>query len=245
MVKLEINTETLSTTEARALALFFLEVRNIDRDTLDVAAPDASDRDVDAGATRPVDSNGGEGRKGAEPASGAAGAEGQNTAKATRRVQKEAPVFVLENKKTGVSVQCDSGRKGEVEAAKGTVEAWIRDAASVEEVAGLAAEIESFAATCLSKKEQQALAKLVMEMKASFSPEVQTAAKTEAAKVEAPKADGRYTLDSVKAAGRALASAKGLPAVETILAKFDYKTFKDVKETDFAAIVVALDAALA
>lgn len=244
MVKLEINTETLSTTEARALALFFLEVRNIDRDTLDVAAPDASDRDVDAGATRPVDSAGGEGRKGADAASGAAGAEGQNAPKTTRRVSKEAPVFVLENKKTGVSVQCDSGRKGEVEATKGHIEAWIRDAASVEEVAGLAAEVESFAATCLSKKEQQALAKLVMEVKQSFAPDVQKAAAEAAKAVEQPKSDGRYTLDSVKAAGRALASAKGLPAVETILAKFDYKSFKDVKETDFAAIVVALDEAL-
>lgn len=244
MVKFEINTESLTTEEARALALFFLEVRNIDRASLDVGAVDARDTVVDASDERAGDTSTGQGTV-PEGARRPGRTKWTNGGAAAGSVPKEAPVFILANKKTGVSIECNSGRKGDVEAAKGHFETWLRDAGSVEEVAGLAADNESFAATCLTKKEQTAIAKLVAEVKQSFAPDVQQRVAAEAKAGEPAKPVSNYTIDSVKAAGRALASAKGLPAVETVLAKFGVKTFKDVKEADFAGVVQALDAGLA
>lgn len=246
MINVTINTETLTTEEARALAIFLMELRGIPRDALAIGSNDGGDVGVDAGAERPDNSASGEGNGAKSGNSGTSG-EGQNTRKASGRVPKESPVFLLANKKTGVSIECNTGRKGEVEAAKGHIETWIRDAATVEEVAGLAADVEAFASVCLSKKEQQALAKLVTEIKQSLSPEMQQRALIEATALTgaAPPADApKYTLDAVKAAGKALATAKGLPAVETVLAKFDVKSFKDLKEENYAGVIAAVDEAL-
>lgn len=243
-VKIEVDVSSLTAEEARALALFFLEVRNVDKSTLDEAA-DAGRTAMDAGSSRSDNPVSGEGN-GTE-AKGAGGrAEGQNGGAASRKVQKTSPVFVLQNKATGVQIECDSGRKGDVEAAKAHLETWVRDATSVEQVAGLAADNEAFVTQCFSKTEQRGFAKLVTEVKNSFAPDVQKAA-------DAAKPGGEtkpagepsvYTLDAVKTAGKALAAAKGLASVETVLAKFGVKSFKDLKEEQFAPTLKALTEAM-
>jgi citrate lyase beta subunit len=124
-----------------------------------------------------------------------------------------------------------------VEAAKGHLETWIRDAASPEEVAQLASGAADFCATCLTKTERLAFSKLISEVTESFAKAPSSA---EASAGEAVT----YTLDAVKAAGKALAAAKGLPAVETVLSKFDSKVFRDIKEKDYAAAVEAFNEAL-
>ena len=245
-VKIEVDVSTLTAEEARALALFFLEVRNVDKSTLDEAA-DAGRTAMDAGSSRSDNPVSGEGN--GTKAEGTGGrAEGQNSGAAARKVQKASPVFVLQNKATGVQIECDSGRKGDVEAAKAHLETWIRDATSVEQVAGLAADNEAFVTQCFSKTEQRNFAKLVTEVKNSFAPDVQKAAEKDAAKPEGDtKPAGEpsvYTLDAVKTAGKALAAAKGLASVETVLAKFGVKSFKDLKEEQFAPTLKALTEAV-
>lgn len=241
-IKLEVDVSTLSTEEARALALFFLEVRNVDKSSLDETA-DAGRPALDASTERPVDTVAREGR-GAKAEAGDGRAEGQGNGAPARKVQKESPVFVLQNKATGVQIQCDSGRKGDVEAAKAHLETWVRDATSVEQVAGLAADNETFVTQCLTKTEQRNFAKLVTEIKNSFAPEVKQTAEGDAAKLEGEKKSAGdpspYTLDAVKTAGKALAAAKGLPAVETTLAKFGVKSFKDLKEEQYGDALKAL-----
>lgn len=236
-IKLEVDVSTLSTEEARALALFFLEVRNVDKSSLDETA-DAGRPALDASTERPVDTVAREGR-GAKAEAGDGRAEGQGNGAPARKVQKESPVFVLQNKATGVQIQCDSGRKGDVEAAKAHLETWVRDATSVEQVAGLAADNETFVTQCLTKTEQRNFAKLVTEVKNSYLPDV----KKDADKPAETKPAGDpspYTLDAVKTAGKALAAAKGLPAVETTLAKFGVKSFKDLKEEQYGDALKAL-----
>lgn len=236
-IKLEVDVSTLSTEEARALALFFLEVRNVDKSSLDETA-DAGRPALDASTERPVDTVAREGR-GAKAEAGDGRAEGQGNGAPARKVQKESPVFVLQNKATGVQIQCDSGRKGDVEAAKAHLETWVRDATSVEQVAGLAADNETFVTQCLTKTEQRNFAKLVTEVKNSYLPDV----KKDADKPAETKPAGDpspYTIDAVKTAGKALAAAKGLPAVETTLAKFGVKSFKDLKEEQYGDALKAL-----
>lgn len=236
-IKIEVDVSTLSAEEARALALFFLEVRNVDKSSLDEAA-DAGRPALDAGSKRSDDSVAREGN-GAKAETGDGRAEGHGNGAAARKVQKESPVFVLQNKATGVQIECNSGRKGDVEAAKAHLETWIRDAASVEQVAGLAADNEAFVTQCFTKTEQRNFAKLVTEVKNSYVPDIKNAidkpVETKPAGEPSP-----YTIDAVKTAGKALAAAKGLPAVETTLAKFGVKSFKELKEEQYGDALKAL-----
>lgn len=236
-VTITVNTETLSTEEARSLAIFFLELRGIPREVALDATVDDTRGPVDEGRAQPERAESAEGPS-AELGEGQGDTKRKGRGRPAGKVEKVSPVFILENKATNAQIQCDSGRKGDVEAAKGHLETWIRDASSPEEVAQLASVNAEFCATCLTKGERLAISRLVSEVTQAFE--------TPKAEAEAPAAAAsQYTLDAVKAAGKALASAKGLPAVETVLAKFDAKAFRDIKEADFAAIVAAFNEALA
>jgi hypothetical protein len=236
-IQIQVNTETLSAEEARSLAIFFLELRGIPRDGLVAGEPDDTSAAVAESFEQSPRAEGAEGPV-AQVGEGQTNSKRRGPGRPSSKVEKVSPVFILENKARNAQIQCDAGRKGEVEAAKGHLETWIRDAASPEEVAQLATVNAEFCATCLTKGERLAFSKLVAEVTESFN-------KAPGEEAAAPEGEAvTYTLDAVKAAGKALASAKGLPAVETVLAKFDSKVFRDIKEKDYAAAVQAFNEAL-
>jgi hypothetical protein len=244
-MKLEIDTTSISPEEARALAIFLLELRNIDRSTIADETADAGNPVVDASDERSVDSGPGEGASTA-PRRGPGRPKRTDGEKNVEGISKTSPVFVLQNKAAGVSFKCDTGRKGHVEAAKANLETWLRDSGSVEAVAQLAADNEDFVVTCFSKTEQRAFARLVTESRAAHMPEVAEAALFDSNVPAAPAVaeTTEYTIDAVRLAAKSLAIAQKLAAVETVLAKFDAKTIRDLKESQYGAVIEALNTAM-
>jgi hypothetical protein len=100
---------------------------------------------------------------------------------------------------------------------------------------------EPFVTACLSSKEQRALARIVAETLGTL---------TEGDTVEAPAGEDPKpeatgaTEEAVKEAGKALATARGIAAVTTVLAKFNLKSFKDMQEGQRTDILAALKEAM-
>lgn len=241
-VKMKINLETLTQEEALALVIFLIEARNLPRNYSLAHRTSAAPAGVDASD----ESSGSDG--GSDSSGDLAGvdapvgtAEGQGNKKTRKRVAKEPAKFLLRNEATGVEVACDSGRTGDVDVARGYIETWIRDAKTPEAVEQLAKMAESFVTTCLSSKEQRALARIVAETLGTFTE----GRSPEAPASEDPKPEGvGATEEAVKEAGKALATARGIAAVTTVLAKFNLKSFKDMREEQRTDILAALKEAM-
>jgi hypothetical protein len=237
---MEFTTDALTTEEARALAIFLLELRNVEQGSLTRTPLDDGDLSVDEDPKQPGDTAAAE-SNGAASDDSTANPKRRGRPKAARSIQEESPIFVLSHPKTSVQIQCNAGRKGEVEAAKGHLETWLRDSETVEEVASIAAACETFIATALTKKEQTVMARLISEVKQGLMPATLDAA---IASARHETKDGEYTLDAVKVAGKALVTAKGLPAFETVLAKFKARGLRDLKPEDYAQVIVAISIAM-
>lgn len=237
-MKLELETNNMTSEDALALAIFLTELFGLPRDlTLATSAPRK-------GNTVPETSDGPEhaegtagGRDIPEQAGSGGPVAGEGARPRARRVAKPTAKFVLQNKKIGVSHECDTGRKGDVELARGTLENWFRDAETEEEIKNLADMAEQFVATCLTAKEQRAMARCIAEAVESIRPE--NPSEEVAADDVKPEAEA-LTLDAVKSEAKTLASAKGLPAVQTIMSQFDAASFKDLKERDYPAFLKAV-----
>jgi len=241
-MKFEVDTSTMTSGEALALAIFLTELFGLPRDlTLATSAPPANYSGTED--SRESDDAGQHDSGGPVPPTGRGEtvASGEGARPPRKKVAKQAATFVLANKKTGVSHECNTGRKGDVELARGHLENWFRDAQTEEEIKGLADMAESFVATCLTPREQRAMAKVIAEAVENINPA--KGSEEVAADDAKPAAEG-LTIEAVKQEAKALAAAKGLPAVRTIMAQFDATSFVDLKESHYGEFLSAVRTAM-